>query len=197
MAGYSQSKPYNSFVQFLKRRKIGLPGHVASLIFNVFLETRTPMSFHQIKQDVIRCRGILPSKEYENYSDWRYTMVKNGLLICMATYDELKEEGANPKASMFKIGAAAMTYIEKALDEKSSVRQCLDQKADVSRVDALEQKINKLTEYVLFKNPPNNEKRRLIVQNCQNDFEMMEKMLNEDLDEEKKDVKKSLRIVSG
>ncbi len=189
MKGFSTTKPYDNLSKFIKRKKYGKSGNIASLIIETCLSSKTPMAFNQIKQDVVRAKGIFPSKEYLNYSDWRHAMTTGGILVCMASYKELQEPGANNKASLFRIGDSIKKYIEAALDEKSSVRECLDLKADLEDLDSLEKRMETrlaqaatqeqvndlkleiddlkgvMEDVLLTVMPPNNEERKIIVRN--------------------------------
>ncbi|MBX9838418.1 MAG: hypothetical protein K2X69_08920 [Silvanigrellaceae bacterium] len=78
----------------------------------LYLPTASQKDVIDLKQ-----KNILPSKKHATFSHWRDEMIKNRVLICMATREELQEKNPTHKGSMFKIGDRLKKYIDQAIYE--------------------------------------------------------------------------------
>jgi hypothetical protein len=182
----SRSKNYNNFRMYLDRiHKIKNSGTLASFLIEKFCNSKTPTGYVKIFVEELRQHGVLIKND--KLYEWREEMTKKFILICKADETSLKEKDANFKASEFKFGKSIKKYIEKGLEEKSSVYEKLDLKADVEdlqnlrmetkleqekmkeKIADLELKVDdlevKFVDFMLYVMPPNNSERRLIVKN--------------------------------
>lgn len=185
MSLYKTRKSYMSLLMFLKRKKVENPGLITSLYFEKFINSQRPTNYHSIKAEDLKIKGIIPSKSAPNFHSWRSSMINKGLLICMAGWEELKEEEANYKACMFKYGENVKKYIEAALSEKSSIFERLDTKVDKEeldlKVDCLQSQIDELKDnlenILLYLFPPDTLDRREIIQKNRKDKERCVQLL--------------------
>lgn len=138
----SRTKAYGSLLKFLTRRKLDNPGLLTTLLFEKFVDSKNPSFYQSIKSEELKSRQIIPSKNCENFLLWRNEMRLKGIIVCMASKNEIFEDNANYKAGMFKYGESIKKYIEAAVLEKSSVVERLDTKSDQSYVLALEERMN-------------------------------------------------------
>jgi hypothetical protein len=193
MKSWSMTKTYDNMLKLLKRNKVKKPGVIASIIFEKFVEAQYPTNAQKIPSDELKSKGVLTNTY--NFDTWRTEMLNKGILICVATKQEIKETGANYKANMFKFGPSIKKYIESALTEQSSVFERLDTKASEKRVDEIEARLTKkmtelrfqLEDLILFVKPPVTEERRRIIRENQDNQEKCIRLL--DLESEEENVK--------
>lgn len=112
-----ESKIHNSFGMYLSRNKVESAYSVASLFIDKFAKTKKPSDWQVITVEDLKQKNILPSKKHATFSHWRDEMIKNRVLICMATREELQEKNPTHKGSMFKIGDRLKKYIDQAIYE--------------------------------------------------------------------------------
>lgn len=192
----SESKNYHTFGVYLGRRKVSNSHKLASLLIQKFALSKKNKDWQPISFEDLKDKGILPCEKHKTYAHWRDDMLKSGLLICMATKEELKENIPNYKANMFKIGSKIEKYIEIAIQENlpkkvdeldtkiDEINQKIETKADLERVEKLESDVNKLKENVknmatvlLKVLPPDTPIRRGIIDKNINDPEECVKQL--------------------
>ncbi|MGY3805477.1 hypothetical protein ACWNT8_15540 (plasmid) [Pigmentibacter ruber] len=182
----SETKNYHAFGVYLGRRKLSNAHKLSRLLIEKFALTKKYKDWQNISADELKEKGILPCKRHSTFSQWRDAVLKAGILVCMATKEELKEEAPNYKGNMFKIGDKARKYIDIAIQENlpRKVDEIGDKVdligSDVEKLKSeLEQtklalketnrKIEKVAEYVLHQNPPDTpERKQIVVDNIDN-----------------------------
>lgn len=128
-------RSYDNLRQFLTRLKVENPGHMTLFLFEKYIDSNQPTEYKNIRSNELKIKKIIPSKSYANFASWRIDMTNKGILICMANKHEIRDSDANFKASMFRYGPTIKKYIEAALEEKASIFERLDAKADVIYVE--------------------------------------------------------------
>lgn len=200
-----ESKNHKAFGMYLSRNKFDSAHAVASLLIDKFATAKKPSDWQIITVEDLKERNILPSKKHNTFSHWRDEMVKNKILICMATKQELLESKPTHKGSMFKFSDRIQKYIDKAIYEFLPFKiEGLDlkvdglndkyyllekTKADNERVDRLEsevkvlkENVNNLTSIVLEAFPPDTPARRKIVQDNINNKDECIKLLAKEIE---------------
>lgn len=183
----SETKNYHAFGVYLGRRKLSNAHKLSRLLIQKFALTKKCKDWQNISADELKEKGILPCKRYSTFFQWRDAVLKAGILICMATKEELKEEAPNYKGNMFKIGDKATKYIDIAIQENlprkvdeigdkvDELNNKLASKADIERVSKLEEKvmslegnIQNMASVILTILPPDTPERRAVIDECKN-----------------------------
>ena len=185
----SSKKIYHQLGMCLNRKKLTNSHALAKLFLEKFSFCRKTEDWKTITAEELKEKGILPCEKHKTFTSWRKEMLKNGILICMATKSELEEDRPNFKASLFKCGDKISKYIKLAIVETipsrienvetrvDGVENLISTKADNERVDKLEDDVKKLenevkslkhnveglTDIVLAALPPDTPIRRRIV----------------------------------
>lgn len=135
----SYSKNYNAFKQYFKRNTTTKdPGKLVSLFFRIFANATRPTHYQRITLGDLQDEGI----EVEKFTDWRWEMIRKGILICAANTADIKEKAANHNACLFKYGTSIKKYIEEEM--KNNIFVKIDSKADVKEVEKLQKEIVEL-----------------------------------------------------
>ena len=135
----SYTKNYNAFKQYLARNtKTNDPGKLVSLFFRIFAQAHRPTQYQRISLADLQDDGI----QIEKFTEWRWEMVRKGILICAADITQIKEKSANPNANLFKYGTSIKKYIEEEM--KNNIFVKIDSKADVKEVEKLQKEIVEL-----------------------------------------------------
>lgn len=135
----SYSKNYNAFKQYFKRNTTTKdPGKLVSLFFRVFANATRPTHYQRITLGDLQDEGI----EVEKFTEWRWEMIRKGILICAANTADIKEKAANHNACLFKYGTSIKKYIEEEM--KNNIFVKIDSKADVKEVEKLQKEIVEL-----------------------------------------------------
>jgi len=185
----SKSKNYENMRKYLDRNlSITSASKNSRLFFDKYTKAAKPTDWQNINIKDLEEYGI----PFETLTQWREEMTQKGILICMATKEEMKDKSVNYKASMFKYGNKIKKYIEAELN--LSIHDKIDSKADDERVTKLEEKVSileenasileenvqNLTTIVLAAFPPDTPSRRKIVQeNIKNKDECIRKLAKE------------------
>ena len=182
----SKINEYESLRKFLERRiKIKPLNSISYMLLDIYLKAEKPTSAQWIGENTLKEYKVIPNI-YHSVGEFRDAMIHHSILICQASLEERQKPKPCSNANRFKFGTAIKKYIESALLKQKSIREALDDKASDKRVDELEEKINMLIAYVMFKNPPDNENRRTIASTYYDDPVKMEQMLREELEEVRK-----------
>jgi hypothetical protein len=135
----SYSKNYNAFKQYFKRNTTTKdPGKLVSLFFRIFANATRPTHYQRITLGDLQDEGI----EVEKFTDWRWEMIRKGILICAANTADIKEKAANHNACLFKYGTSIKKYIEEEMRNNIFVK--IDSKADLKEVEKLQKEIVEL-----------------------------------------------------
>lgn len=135
----SYSKNYNAFKQYFKRNTTTKdPGKLVSLFFRIFANATRPTHYQRITLGDLQDEGI----EVEKFTDWRWEMIRKGILICAANTADIKEKAANHNACLFKYGTSIKKYIEEEM--KNNIFVKIDSKADLKEVEKLQKEIVEL-----------------------------------------------------
>lgn len=135
----SLTKNYDAFRQFFVRNtKTKDPGKLVSFLFRIFAQAHRPTQYQRISLKDLQEEGI----EVDKFTDWRWEMVRKGILICAADITQLKDKSANANATLFKYGPSIKKYIEEEM--KNNIFVKIDSKADVEEVEKLNKKIKEL-----------------------------------------------------
>lgn len=148
MSSLYQSKNYENLSKFIKRRlKNNCSYAISYLLLEKFAKADKPTDWQYICLKDLKERKIISSKSYSTFNAWRDEMVKNGILICMASKRDL-ENNKEPiyQASKFKYGLNIKKYIEAEL--QLSLFERLDSKADNLRVDEISNRVHKAEENI-------------------------------------------------
>lgn len=173
---------YDSLRKYLKRvHKIEKSAQLTRFLLEKFTNLKYPTGYVKIFHKELKDNDVIDKEE--KFYEWRSEMCKKNILVCKADLQSLNDKEANFKAAEFKFGKSIEKYIMIALNEQSNVYERLDTKVDIEKFEEIEKKLNNIIEYVLYKNPPNSQKRREIVENNINDFQKMEQVLKEELEE--------------
>lgn len=176
------NKNNKAFGMFLCRKKIECGYAIATLLIEKFAFAKKPSDWQAIFIDDLKTKGILPSNKYNSYAHWREEMIKNRLLVCMATKEEISDNLPNHKASMFKFTGKVQKYIENAIKENlpHKVEEIDDRMSKLEeKVITLEENQEHMIEFLLEAFPPDTPKRReLLLANIKNK-EVCKKLLKE------------------
>ncbi len=174
----SKSKNYENMRKYLDRTlKIASSSKNSRLFFDKFVQALKPTDWQNIREKDLEDYGI----PHQTFSLWREEMTNRGILVCMATKEELRDKNVNYKASMFKYGAKIKKYIEAELG--ISIHERIDSKADEKRVEKLEENVtvleekvnmlessmNNMATIILKVLPPDTPKRRDLIEEWQHD----------------------------
>lgn len=185
----SYTKNYNAFKQYLARNtKTKDPGKLVSLFFRIFAQAHRPTQYQRISLADLQDDGI----EIEKFTEWRWEMVRKGILICAADITQIKEKSANPNANLFKYGTSIKKYIEEEM--KNNIFVKIDSKADVKEVEKLQKEIAELKNKVSHLNikmdnsasiilktlPPDTPERKQILEDNLHDVHRAIQLLNEE-----------------
>lgn len=185
----SYTKNYNAFKQYLARNtKTKDPGKLVSLFFRIFAQAHRPTQYQRISLADLQDDGI----EIEKFTEWRWEMVRKGILICAADITQIKEKSANPNANLFKYGTSIKKYIEEEM--KNNIFVKIDSKADVKEVEKLQKEIAELKNKVSHLNikmdnsasiilktlPPDTPERKQILEDNLHDVHRAIELLNEE-----------------
>lgn len=185
----SYTKNYNAFKQYLARNtKTNDPGKLVSLFFRIFAQAHRPTQYQRISLADLQDDGI----QIEKFTEWRWEMVRKGILICAADITQIKEKSANPNANLFKYGTSIKKYIEEEM--KNNIFVKIDSKADVKEVEKLQKEIAELKNKVSHLNikmdnsasiilktlPPDTPERKQILEDNLHDVHRAIQLLNEE-----------------
>jgi hypothetical protein len=185
----SYTKNYNAFKQYLARNtKTKDPGKLVSLFFRIFAQAHRPTQYQRISLADLQDDGI----EIEKFTEWRWEMVRKGILICAADITQIKEKSANPNANLFKYGTSIKKYIEEEMRNNIFVK--IDSKADLKEVEKLQKEIAELKNKVSHLNlkmdnsasiilktlPPDTPERKQILEDNLHDVHRAIQLLNEE-----------------
>lgn len=185
----SLSKNYDSFRQYLKRNTTTKdPGKLVSLFFRIFAAATRPTHYQRITIGDLQDEGI----EVEKFTEWRWEMVRKGILVCAANTADIKEKAANHNACLFKYGSSIKKYIEEEM--KNNIFVKIDSKADVEEVEKLQKEIAELKNKVSHLNikmdnsasiilktlPPDTPERKQILEDNLHDVHRAIQLLNEE-----------------
>lgn len=184
---------YHQFGMYLARQKVKKSHAIARLLLDKFAYSHGTNKEKRINVDELKEREIVGDEkgQYKLYVLWREEMVKKGLIWCQAKKDEKEEKEANHKAGLYCMGQKIEKYIQLAIVERlpdrvSILEEKMDSKAENSRVEALEAKVEELSEkvdgiitFVLKANPPDTPKRRKIVGENFDDYDKCLELLKE------------------
>lgn len=185
----SYTKNYNAFKQYLARNtKTKDPGKLVSLFFRIFAQAHRPTQYQRISLADLQDDGI----EIEKFTEWRWEMVRKGILICAADITQIKEKSANPNANLFKYGTSIKKYIEEEMRNNIFVK--IDSKADLKEVEKLQKEIAELKNKVSHLNlkmdnsasiilktlPPDTPERKQILEDNLHDVHRAIELLNEE-----------------
>ena len=187
----SYTKNYNAFKQFFVRNtKTKDPGKLVSFLFRIFAHAHRPTQYQRISLKDLQEEGI----EVDKFTEWRWEMVRKGILICAADITQLKEKSANANATLFKYGSSIKKYIEEEM--KNNIFVKIDSKADVEDVEKLQNEIAELKNKVSHLNikmdnsaliilktlPPDTPERQQILKDNLHDVHKAIELLNEESD---------------
>ncbi len=194
----SLSKNYDSFRQYLKRNTTTKdPGKLVSLFFRIFANATRPTHYQRITLGDLQDEGI----EVEKFNDWRWEMIRKGILVCAANTADIKEKAANHNACLFKYGSSIKKYIEEEM--KNNIFVKIDSKADVEEVEKLREelkqlklsnkkmqekvnhldlKVNNSAKIILKTFPPDTPERKQILDDNLNDIHKAIELLNAESD---------------
>lgn len=199
-------KIYNALGLFLKRKGFE-NNHSLSLLFINKFVLNNKKGWQQISSEELKSKRIIISKKYPTFMAWRLDMIDKGLLICMATSEELKSEIPTHKANKFKPGEMIEKYINKAISEDifgqlekvdNNIEVLFDSIEKVEnrmefieskfdhvddKLDAIDEKFEKMAKLVLRCVPPDTERRRRIIKSNYSDSDKCLMLLLKD-DEE-------------
>jgi hypothetical protein len=185
----SYTKNYNAFKQYLARNtKTNDPGKLVSLFFRIFAQAHRPTQYQRISLADLQDDGI----QIEKFTEWRWEMVRKGILICAADITQIKEKSANPNANLFKYGTSIKKYIEEEM--KNNIFVKIDSKADLKEVEKLQKEIAELKNKVSHLNvkmdnsasiilktlPPDTPERKQILEDNLHDVHRAIQLLNEE-----------------
>jgi hypothetical protein len=185
----SLSRNYDAFRQYLARNtKTNDPGKLVSLFFRIFAQAHRPTQYQRISLADLQDDGI----EIEKFTEWRWEMVRKGILICAADITQIKEKSANPNANLFKYGTSIKKYIEEEM--KNNIFVKIDSKADLKEVEKLQKEIAELKNKVSHLNikmdnsasiilktlPPDTPERKQILEDNLHDVHRAIQLLNEE-----------------
>jgi len=185
----SLSRNYDAFRQYLARNtKTNDPGKLVSLFFRIFAQAHRPTQYQRISLADLQDDGI----QIEKFTEWRWEMVRKGILICAADITQIKEKSANPNANLFKYGTSIKKYIEEEM--KNNIFVKIDSKADVEEVEKLQKEIAELKNKVSHLNikmdnsasiilktlPPDTPERKQILEDNLHDVHRAIQLLNEE-----------------
>lgn len=185
----SYSKNYNAFKQYFKRNTTTKdPGKLVSLFFRIFANATRPTHYQRITLGDLQDEGI----EVEKFTDWRWEMIRKGILICAANTADIKEKAANHNACLFKYGTSIKKYIEEEM--KNNIFVKIDSKADLKEVEKLQKEIAELKNKVSHLNikmdnsasiilktlPPDTPERKQILEDNLHDVHRAIQLLNEE-----------------
>jgi len=203
MMTFSKSKNYENLSRFIKRRISFSCAHsISHLLLEKFSTAQRPTDWQYICAKDLKDRKIISNNSYKTFSAWREEMVRNGILICMASKKDIESnKEAIYQASKFKYSLDIKKYIEAELHE--SIFERLDSKADNERVDKienlinskvdnnrvefieekfeeLEKKVENLTAMILKAIPPDTpERRKIVSENISNQEKCFELLKND------------------
>lgn len=187
----SLTKNYDAFRQYLTRNTTTKDaGKLVSFFFRIFAHASRPTQYHRISLKDLQEEGI----EVDKFTEWRWEMVRRGILICAADITQIKEKSANSDAILFKYGTSIKKYIEEEM--KSNIFVKIDSKADVAEVEQLNKRINELENKVSGLNekmdcsasiilklvPPDTPERKRILEENLHDMHKAIQLLNEEAD---------------
>jgi hypothetical protein len=185
----SYTKNYNAFKQYLARNtKTNDPGKLVSLFLRIFAQAHRPTQYQRISLADLQDDGI----QIEKFTEWRWEMVRKGILICAADITQIKEKSANPNANLFKYGTSIKKYIEEEM--KNNIFVIIDSKADLKEVEKLQKEIAELKNKVSHLNikmdnsasiilktlPPDTPERKQILEDNLHDVHRAIQLLNEE-----------------
>jgi hypothetical protein len=185
----SYTKNYNAFKQYLARNtKTNDPGKLVSLFLRIFAQAHRPTQYQRISLADLQDDGI----QIEKFTEWRWEMVRKGILICAADITQIKEKSANPNANLFKYGTSIKKYIEEEM--KNNIFVKIDSKADLKEVEKLQKEIAELKNKVSHLNikmdnsasiilktlPPDTPERKQILEDNLHDVHRAIQLLNEE-----------------
>lgn len=185
----SLSRNYDAFRQYLARNtKTNDPGKLVSLFFRIFAQAHRPTQYQRISLADLQDDGI----QIEKFTEWRWEMVRKGILICAADITQIKEKSANPNANLFKYGTSIKKYIEEEM--KNNIFVKIDSKADLKEVEKLQKEIAELKNKVSHLNikmdnsasiilktlPPDTPERKQILEDNLHDVHRAIQLLNEE-----------------
>lgn len=181
---------YKGFGIFLKRKGLKNSYKLATLFIDKFI-LGTSKEWQSINCEDLKEKSILPNKTYYTFSNWRNEMIYKGVIICMATKEEMNEKLPNHKANLFKPGKLIENYISKIIiknlpsklgkisDRFDKVEMKVD-KVEIKMED-FEDKLEKMMELVLKLCPPDTEERRkMLLSNFQNSEKCLKILRKED-----------------
>ena len=182
----STTKNYHKFGMFLNRHKIQSGHALAKLFIQKFAIAKPLSGWKSITFSELKDLSIFKSGKWKSYVSWRTDMVKKGILICMATKDEMKEDTPNYKANMFKPGDLITKYIEEAIIDTIPQRvENIENKIEdidilKSEVKELKHNVENLTHLILKALPPDTEiRRKIVVENIHNHDRCLELLISE------------------
>lgn len=185
----SLTKNYDAFRQYLVRNTTTKdPGKLVSLFFRIFANATRPTHYQRITLGDLQDEGI----EVEKFTDWRWEMIRKGILICAANTADIKEKAANHNACLFKYGTSIKKYIEEEM--KNNIFVKIDSKADLKEVEKLQKEIAELKNKVSHLNikmdnsasiilktlPPDTPERKQILEDNLHDVHRAIELLNEE-----------------
>ena len=212
----SKSRNYHTFGVFLSRRKLTKSHRICELLVHKFVRDSNVSDFKKITAEDLKKYKIIPSKQYPTYKSWRDGMLKEGLLTCQANLWELEKSGMpNYKACFFKAGRIIEKYLEKAklehlqlgldkvqktLEIKADtawVEKKLEEKADLSQLKDLENRLDSIVGILLKALPPDSEERRQIVRENFAESDKCLALLEEESKKEKNKIPPTLILKRG
>lgn len=185
----SLTKNYDAFRQYLVRNTTTKdPGKLVSLFFRIFAQAHRPTQYQRISLTDLQEEGI----EVDKFTEWRWEMVRKGILICAADITQIKDKSANSDAVLFKYGTSIKKYIEEEM--KNNIFVKIDSKADVKEVEKLQKEIAELKNKVSHLNikmdnsasiilktlPPDTPERKQILEDNLHDVHRAIQLLNEE-----------------
>jgi hypothetical protein len=109
---HKSNKNFNNFGLYLRKTGIESAYCHVKLFIEKFSKSRNINQFQKITDNCLRKRNILPSNFYKDFAGWRLIMLKNNLLTCKASREELLSNSYLESGYIFKIGDRIQPYIE-------------------------------------------------------------------------------------
>ena len=196
-----ESKNRKTFGEFLRRKGFSSGYALASLFIAKFSQGKKITDWQSITSYELKERGLLPCEKHKTFSSWRNELVRSGVLICMASKEELQDDAPNHKGSMFKYGLKIEKYIKASIDETmpkrmddvcEKVEQVSSKVSDMDlKFSELERKVESMSDLLLHALPPDTpERRKIIAENIHDKskcFELLkENLVKEDIAKGKK-----------